>query len=108
MSNLKRQQIRSRQYLNASKGEPCAHCSVECETVVPAHYSGHGAHMLGKGAGIKAGDLFVASLCMSCHSQFDQYTAGRDYEQAFAFCMAIFETQQRRVEQGLLIVKGVK
>lgn len=106
--NLKLKPIRSKRYLAAAKGQPCTMTKACDGTVVACHYSGLHSNRLGKGAGIKAQDLFIADLCFDCHQQFDQYTQGRDYEQAFAFAMAIFETQWRRVEQGLLKVEGMK
>lgn len=61
--------IRSKPLLEACRKIPCQYCSRSDGTVVAAH-SNQARH--GKGRSIKASDVFVASLCYSCHMQLDQ------------------------------------
>jgi len=61
--------IRSPKLLKACRDLPCQRCGKEDGTVVAAH-SNQLKH--GKGRGIKASDVFVASLCHSCHHLLDQ------------------------------------
>ena len=48
---------------------PCQMCGADDGTVVGAH-SNQSKH--GKGRGIKASDVYCASLCSLCHHQIDQ------------------------------------
>ena len=61
--------IRSPALLMACRQIPCQHCGAQDGTVVAAH-SNQAKH--GKGRAIKASDVFVASLCFSCHAELDQ------------------------------------
>lgn len=60
---------RSPALLKACRLIPCQHCGVSDGTVVACH-SNWAEH--GKGRSVKASDLFVASLCFTCHSELDQ------------------------------------
>lgn len=51
---------------------PCACCGLEGATQA-AHYQGLRSHFYGRGKGIKANDLYLAPLCISCHNDFDNY-----------------------------------
>ena len=66
---FKFQYIRSPKLLKACRELPCQHCGRQDGTVVAAH-SNQSKH--GKGRGIKASDVFVASLCFVCHAELDQ------------------------------------
>lgn len=98
----KRPRITSKAYTDGAKGQSCVRCGADDGTVVSAHYSGMWANKIGKGAGLKADDFAVADLCERCHRHFDSYAAGRDAEAGLEFCMLIFATQRRRIEDGLL------
>lgn len=63
------QYIRSPALLKACRSIPCTNCGRDDGTVVAAH-SNQAKH--GKGRGIKASDVFVASLCHVCHAELDQ------------------------------------
>lgn len=69
MSLQKYPYIRSPAVLKACRAIPCTNCGRDDGTVVAAH-SNQAKH--GKGRSIKASDVFVASLCHSCHSMLDQ------------------------------------
>lgn len=69
MSLQKFQYIRSPALLKACRAIPCANCGRDDGTVCAAH-SNQAKH--GKGRSIKASDVFVASLCFTCHSDLDQ------------------------------------
>ena len=61
--------IRSNKLMQAYRKIPCQHCGIDDGTVCGAH-SNQSKH--GKGRGIKASDVFCASLCHSCHMEVDQ------------------------------------
>ena len=61
--------IRSPALLKACRAIPCTNCGRADDTVCAAH-SNQSKH--GKGRSIKASDVFVASLCHTCHSALDQ------------------------------------
>jgi len=102
MSRFKRAPYRNRRILDAAKGETCVRCGANDETVVAAHYSGMGAHRLGKGMGQKADDHCVAWLCIACHQEMDSYSEGNGDARAAEFLMLILETQRRLLDRGIL------
>lgn len=61
--------VRSKPLLQACRAIPCQHCGCDDGTVCAAH-SNQSQH--GKGKSIKASDIYVASLCFTCHSELDQ------------------------------------
>ena len=63
--------IRSPALLKVCRQIPCQNCGRSDGTVCAAH-SNQAKH--GKGRGIKASDVFVASLCSICHTALDQGT----------------------------------
>ena len=69
MTFSKFQYVRSPALLKACRALPCSHCGRDDGTVCAAH-SNQAKH--GKGRAIKASDVFVASLCASCHTMVDQ------------------------------------
>ena len=98
---------------NAAKGQPCVRCLRNDGTVVAAHYQGFRSHRLGKGQRIKPHDLFVADLCAKCHAFFDGYGNRKrllswvdklELSEEFLFYVAL--TQLRRVQQGIITIKG--
>ena len=68
--------IRSPKLMALYRTLHCQHCGRDDLTVVGAH-SNQARH--GKGRGIKASDIFAASLCARCHTAVDQsYHLSRD------------------------------
>lgn len=60
--------VRSKPLLQAARKIPCQHCGAQDGTVCAAH-SNQSIH--GKGRGIKASDIYIASLCFTCHRELD-------------------------------------
>jgi len=104
--------IRSKPMLAGAKDQSCVNCGVCDGTVVAAHYTGLRSHLLGKGKGIKSHDLMVADLCFKCHHAFDVDYDGSSFEKKIdlseQFLYLIARTLLRRVEQGIITVKGYK
>ena len=100
--NLKQPMIRSKKYTDAARGQSCVITGTNDGTIVSCHYSGMHSNRLGKGAGVKAHDIFVADLKATVHSDLDNYKSGRNYRSAVVFLDAIMATQRRRESQGLL------
>lgn len=61
--------VRSKPLLEAFRILPCQNCGADDGTVAAAH-SNWAEH--GHGRGIKASDVFCASLCFTCHGRLDQ------------------------------------
>jgi len=61
--------VRSKKLLERARLIPCQICGCEDGSVVAAH-SNQAKH--GKGRGIKASDVYIASLCYDCHTMIDQ------------------------------------
>ena len=61
--------VRSKKLLERARLIPCQICGCEDQTVIGAH-SNQSKH--GKGRGIKASDVYIASLCYDCHMMIDQ------------------------------------
>ena len=103
--------IRSKAILSAARDQSCVNCGVNDETIVSAHYTGMRSHAFGKGTGHKCHDLFVADLCHKCHKAFDEGGAG-SYEiridKSEQFLYLICQTLLRRVDQGVITIKGYK
>ena len=98
----KRKPYRNRKLLDAAKGQSCIRCGADDGTIVAAHYSGLYSDQLGKGAGQKAWDLFVAFLCRDCHATFDSYKDGNDDARAAKFMLLILKTQMRLLDMGVI------
>lgn len=106
--------IRSKAMLSSARGQPCVNCGVNDGTVVAAHYTGLRAHQYGKGTGHKPHDIVVADLCMKCHSSFDNHTKQSSFTEIVKkidlseqFLHLIIKTLLRRIDQGVITVKGV-
>ncbi|OGG98985.1 MAG: hypothetical protein A2600_13765 [Candidatus Lambdaproteobacteria bacterium RIFOXYD1_FULL_56_27] len=69
----KDQPYRSKKTLGLAQDQACVRCGKKDGTVVSAHYAGLGQNRAGKAMGQKAGDLFSAFLCSTCHAEKDQY-----------------------------------
>jgi len=61
--------IRSSKLMQAYRKIACQNCGIDDGTVCGAH-SNQAKH--GKGRGIKASDIYCASLCHACHMAVDQ------------------------------------
>lgn len=95
----KQQKIRSKKITHAAKGESCTMrifgvCNEDRETVVFCH-----APSPHKGMGTKSDDFWGAFGCSNCHQYADSY--GVD-ETSVIWLSAIFETQKRLIEKGLI------
>lgn len=94
--------MKSPKLLEAARGQSCALCGADDGTVVAAHYSGLYSNALGKGMGQKAWDHCTAHLCHRCHTDLDAYAEGNNEERAIRFMVAIFKTQKRLFDEGVL------
>lgn len=61
--------IRSKKLMTLYRTIPCQMCMINDGTVCGAH-SNQAKH--GHGRGIKASDIYCASLCSQCHYEIDQ------------------------------------
>lgn len=103
MNLNKRPPMRSRRLLDAAEGQACVICGSTQETIA-AHYSGLYASSVGKGLSEKAWDHVSAQLCWRHHVEMDGYVHGNDDARAIRFMLAIFETQRRLFDRGVLVV----
>ncbi len=94
--------MKSPKLLEAARGQSCSLCGADDGTVVAAHYSGLYSSALGKGMGQKAWDHCTAHLCHRCHTDLDTYAEGNNEERAIRFMVAIFKTQKRLFDEGVL------
>ncbi len=69
MSTAKFNYVRSKKLMEAYRTIPCQYCLADDGTVCGAH-SNQAKH--GHGRGIKASDIYCASLCYRCHFEIDQ------------------------------------
>lgn len=102
--------VRSKPMLAGARDQSCVNCGVSDGTIVSAHYTGVRGHLLGKGKGIKCHDLMIADLCYKCHHSFDVGYDGSSFEKKIdlseQFLYLIAQTLLRRVDQGIITVKG--
>lgn len=105
--------VSSKPMRDGAKGQMCVRCGCRSATTVGAHYQGLRAFWYGKGKGLKPTDLAIADLCDTCHQYFDGYANKRhklDYDEKISlseeFMHCILLTLHRRVEQGIITVKG--
>jgi|TARA_B100001094_G_scaffold163125_1_gene157873 hypothetical protein len=102
--------VRSKPMLAGARDQSCVNCGVSDGTIVSAHYTGLRGHLLGKGKGIKCHDLMIADLCYKCHHSFDVGYDGSSFEKKIdlseQFLYLIAQTLLRRVDQGIITVKG--
>lgn len=104
--------IRSKPMLSAAKDQACVNCGARDGTVVSAHYHGLRGHLFGRGTGHKVHDLFVADLCFKCHKAFDEGTGVTSFQvqvdKSEQFLYLICQTLLRRIDQGIIQIKGYK
>ena len=94
----KTQYIRSAKLMQAYRKIPCQHCGIDDGTVCGAH-SNQAKH--GKGRGIKASDIYCASLCHACHMAVDQGRSMSRQERETVWANAHRKTIQALVALGL-------
>lgn len=102
----KNKPYRNPSLIAAVDGMACIRCGRQDGTVVPAHYSGICASLLGKGVGVKAHD-FVAAYCLKCHTEADSYKVGNDYEAGFFRLMDILKTLQVMLRDGKIKIEVI-
>ena len=90
--------IRSPRLMQAYRKIPCQSCGVDDGTVCGAH-SNQAEH--GKGRGIKASDVYAASLCHACHMAVDQGRSMSRQERLTVWTYAREKTVRELVRQGL-------
>jgi hypothetical protein len=102
--------IRSAKVLNSAKGQPCAArfpgiCVGGTETTVFAHLNGAA---FGKGAGVKAHDVFGFHSCWACHNYYDvghgTFPVLSDAELSRYLLQAVCETWLRCITAGIIVV----
>lgn len=71
-----------------------------------AHYTGQAQFILGKGLSEKCDNLFVAEIDRELHQKFDQPESRKSLEASHDFLVAILLTIKRKVELGLIEIKG--
>ena len=98
MSFAKFQYIRSPALLKACREIACSNCGRQDGTVCAAH-SNQAIH--GKGRSIKASDVFVASLCHTCHANLDQGAAMSNAERKTLWNACHIQTLRALVRGGL-------
>jgi hypothetical protein len=98
--------IRSRKYLDASRGQPCTLripglCDGGGESTVAAHILDRHA-----GRGIKASDISVADSCSACHAKFDgQAGEPLSHEDWLFYALrGLQETLENRIGRGIVDV----
>lgn len=98
--------IRSRKYLDGSRGQPCTLnitgcCTGDVETTVAAHIRDETF-----GGAQKADDYSIADSCWACHRKFD----GHDHapltteEWLFYALRGLQRTLRNRIERGLVVI----
>jgi ferredoxin len=90
--------VRSPELLKSCRRLPCQTCGRDDGTVVAAH-SNQAKH--GKGRSIKASDIFVASMCFSCHAEIDQGKKLSREERNLVWAMAHILTVRKLVRLDL-------
>lgn len=102
--------IRSRRYLDGSRGQPCSFampgiCNGDADTVVFAHLNGA---EFGKGMGQKADDIAGLDACQSCHAYIDighgTRPAMSDGEFWRRLARGVVATIANRVERGIVVM----
>lgn len=102
----RREAIRSRKYLDGSRGQPCTLqitgvCNGNAETTVAAHIRDETF-----GGAQKADDISIADACADCHRVFDGHTHApltREEWQFYAL-RGLQRTLRNRVERGIAVI----
>lgn len=90
--------VRSDALMRAYRLIPCQHCGADDGTVCGAH-SNWAVH--GKGRGIKASDIFAASLCHADHAELDQGLRLTEAERQAMWWQAHIRTVSELLRRGL-------
>lgn len=69
--------VRSKKLMEMYRTIPCQYCGIIDGTVCGAH-SNQSKH--GKGRGIKASDIYCASLCYKCHAMLDSGDESKEFK----------------------------
>lgn len=102
----RREEIRSRKYLDGSRGQPCTLqitgvCTGDVETTVAAHVRDETT-----GGGQKADDISVADACWACHRVFDGHGHAplTTEEWLFYALRGLQRTLRNRVLRGIAVI----
>lgn len=104
--NFRREPIRSRDYLDGSKGQPCAlqipHvCLGTTDTTIPGHVRDETF-----GRSQKADDISVIDMCMACHDLFDGRSGTLSREDWLFYALrGLQRTLRSRVLRGIAKIK---
>ena len=105
--------IVDKKMLASARGQACICCGALDGSVIAAHYTGMRQHALGKGTGIKCGDIFTAHLCQKCHDIYDSLEAStfddrfmRKVDQSEQFFYLICKTWERLYLQGKITINS--
>jgi hypothetical protein len=100
---------KSKAIRDSARGEACTmqtpYCNHDSNTTVWCH-SNKQYH--GKGAGLKAYDIFGFYGCSSCHDWFDKDTTVSWSQKASWYALANARSAIILLEKGLLTMKGAK
>jgi hypothetical protein len=92
------QYVRSKKLMEAYRMIPCQHCGIDDGTVCGAHAN---SSKFGKGRGIKASDIYCASLCHTDHMELDQGSKMTKAEREQMWQAAHEKTVNKLMELGL-------
>jgi hypothetical protein len=105
VENFRREPIRSRDYLNGSKGQPCAlqipHvCLGTTDTTIPGHVRDETF-----GNAQKADDISVIDMCAACHDLFDGRSGTLSREDWLFYALrGLQRTLRSRVLRGIAVI----
>ena len=97
--------IESTPLRRAAEGKECTMnvagvCNYDPSTTIPAHINFEGGCMGGK-----TDDISLADCCFDCHQWYDNED-GTEEERHFYGARAVLRTLKRRVNEGLITIKG--
>lgn len=107
LANFRREPIRSRKYLDGSRGQPCSLefvgiCNHNAETTVACHI-----HDESFGGSMKADDVSTVDGCSSCHMFLDHGWVGKISQGVLLrhVIRAMQRTLRNRIERGIVFVQ---
>lgn len=102
--------MKSKALRNSARGQECAFqivgvCNFNEETTVLAHLPDES-----NGMGKKSDDISAAFACSSCHDAIDGRAKCSEYQEHKYFYnhRAMVRTWRRWVDEGLIMIKGLK
>jgi len=101
---LKIKYVRDKRLLQMAGTLHCQNCGKNDSTVCAAH-SNWAEH--GKGRGIKASDIYIASLCHDCHMELDQGKTLSKDERKEMWTKAHIKTMDKLVQLGYVYPSGL-